>query len=72
MPVILATWEAEIQRLLKTRLGNSSQNSISKITRAQWTGVVAGVVEHGFQTLSHQKKRKKRMRESAGWSRVLV
>jgi hypothetical protein len=29
-------------------------------------------VEHGFQTLSHQKKRKKRMRESAGWSRVLV
>jgi hypothetical protein len=47
MPVILATWEAEIWRLAAP--GQSGQvvceTPISKTARAKWTGVVAQVVE---------------------------
>jgi hypothetical protein len=47
MPVILATWEAEIKRNLVP--GQPRQivleTPISKITRAKWTGSVAQVVE---------------------------
>jgi hypothetical protein len=40
MSVILATWEAEIGRItLEASLSNNSQDTISKITRAKWTGV---------------------------------
>jgi hypothetical protein len=39
MPVLLATWEAEIRKT------NSLQDSISKITRAKWTGDVAQAVQ---------------------------
>jgi hypothetical protein len=54
MPVILATWEAEIRRI--TVQGQPRQiageTPISKITRAKWTGGVAQAVEHllAFQT----------------------
>jgi hypothetical protein len=48
MPIILATWEAEIRRLLVE--GHSRQivceTPIFKITRAKWTGGLAQVVQH--------------------------
>jgi hypothetical protein len=46
-PVILATWEAEIGRIRVSRpfWANSSQDLISKIARAKWTGGVAQVAE---------------------------
>jgi hypothetical protein len=38
MPVILATWETQIGRTVSLRpaQANSSQDTISKITRAKW------------------------------------
>jgi hypothetical protein len=46
MSVILATWEAKIKRI--TAQGQPGQivykNSISKVTRAKWTGSVAQAV----------------------------
>jgi hypothetical protein len=49
MTVILTTWEAEIRKIsLRSAQANSSQDLISKITRAKWTGDVARVVEHLF------------------------
>jgi hypothetical protein len=47
-PIILATWEAEIWRVAVQRpaQANSSGDSISKMTRAEWTGGVAQVVEY--------------------------
>jgi hypothetical protein len=45
-PVILATLEADCGS--RPSLTNSSQNPISKITRAKWTRSVAQVVEHLF------------------------
>jgi hypothetical protein len=47
MPVILATWGAEIRRIMGSRLAgaNSSQDPISKITTTKWTGGVAQAVE---------------------------
>jgi hypothetical protein len=44
MPAILATWEAEIGRIIVW--ANSSQDSISKISIAKWTGGVVQAVEH--------------------------
>jgi hypothetical protein len=48
MPVILATWEAEIRRTrIRGHHGKkSSQDPISKITRVKWTPGVAQAVEH--------------------------
>jgi hypothetical protein len=49
--VILATWEAEIERIevrgqpAGSLQAKSSQVSVSKITRAKWTGDVAQAVE---------------------------
>jgi hypothetical protein len=51
--VILATWEAEIGRIIvqgQPRL-IVWETSISKITRAKWTGGVDQVVEHLLQEL---------------------
>jgi hypothetical protein len=48
MPVILATWEAEIKRI-KFRgqpVQIVGETQISKITRAKWTGGMAQAVEH--------------------------
>jgi hypothetical protein len=47
-PVILATWDAEIRRIMvqgQTR-ANSSQYPISKITREKWTIGVARAAEN--------------------------
>jgi hypothetical protein len=65
MPVILATWEAEIRSTaIWGQPGeNSSQDPISKITRAKWTGGVAQVVKHllcKHEALSHKKKKGKK------------
>jgi hypothetical protein len=39
LPVILATWKAEIRRIANFRpVWASSQDPISKITKAKWTG----------------------------------
>jgi hypothetical protein len=48
MPVILAIWEAAIRRIEDRgqHWVNSSQDPISKMTRAKWAGGVAQVVEH--------------------------
>jgi hypothetical protein len=47
MPTILATQEAEFEDLsLRPAQANSSQDPISKITRAKWTRGVAPAVEH--------------------------
>jgi hypothetical protein len=49
MPVILATWEAEIWRISiwgQPFEENSLRDPVSKITRAKETGGVAHVVEH--------------------------
>jgi hypothetical protein len=49
-PILLAAWEAEIRRIMV--LGQPGQEfmrthlSISKRTRAKWTGGVAQVVKH--------------------------
>jgi hypothetical protein len=45
-PVILATWETEIRRIAVSGQANSSQDPISKITRAKWTEGEAQAVEH--------------------------
>jgi hypothetical protein len=47
IPVILATWEAEIRRvMIQGQLGQIVHEiPISKITRAKWTGGVAQAVE---------------------------
>jgi hypothetical protein len=47
LPAILATWEADIRRIVIWGHpgGNSSQDPIFKITRAKWTGGVAQAVE---------------------------
>jgi hypothetical protein len=42
-PVILATWEAEIRKI---EVGGHDGVTISKITKAKWTGGVAQVIEH--------------------------
>jgi hypothetical protein len=42
MPIFLATWEAEIGRIV---FGGQHETPISKITRAKWTGDVAQTVE---------------------------
>jgi hypothetical protein len=42
MPVILATWEVEIGRILVS-LGKQFETPISKITSEKWTGGVAQV-----------------------------
>jgi hypothetical protein len=63
MPVILATWGAEIRRIMGSRLAgaNSSQDPISKITTTKWTGGVVQTVQHLFwkcKPQSHHKKKK--------------
>jgi hypothetical protein len=66
-PIILAIWEAEIRRIKVQGQANSSQDPISKITRAKWTGSVAQVVERllckcknpKLRLPSHKKKKKK-------------
>jgi hypothetical protein len=47
MPAILATWEAEIGRVMvQGQSGQTVQKTpISKITRAKWTKGVAEVIE---------------------------
>jgi hypothetical protein len=53
MPVVLASWEAEIRRITvqdQPRTNNSQDPPISKLTRAKWTGGVAQVVEHLLYT----------------------
>jgi hypothetical protein len=49
-PVILATWEADIRRIMVQ--GHPKQiihkNPISKITRAKWTGGAAQAIKHLF------------------------
>jgi hypothetical protein len=65
-PIILAIWEAEIRRIKVQGQANSSQDPISKITRAKWTGSVAQVVERllckcknpKLRLPSHKKKKK--------------
>jgi hypothetical protein len=47
MPVILATWEAEI----RPAQANSLKDPISKITRAKWTEGVVQEVQHLFYKL---------------------
>jgi hypothetical protein len=46
VPVILATWKAEIRRITyRGQVGQIiSETPISKITKAKWTGDVAQVV----------------------------
>jgi hypothetical protein len=64
--MILAIWEAEIGRMALQ--AKSTQDPISKITRAKWTGGVAQVAEHllckhkalNSNYKSHQKKKKKK------------
>jgi hypothetical protein len=48
MPVILATWEAEMERMvMRGQPGQIVlQTPISNITRAKWTGSVVQAVEH--------------------------
>jgi hypothetical protein len=48
MSVIPATWEAEIRRVMdsSTARANSSQDLISKITKAKWTAGVPQAVKH--------------------------
>jgi hypothetical protein len=50
MPVILATWEAEIRRIeVQGQTGQVFCKTTSpKITRAKWTGGVAKAVKHCF------------------------
>jgi hypothetical protein len=48
MPLILATWGAEVRRIVvwgQPSQAHSSQDPISKITRAKWTGGMAQVVQ---------------------------
>jgi hypothetical protein len=47
MPIILATWETEIRRIMVKDQHRQivSWDVISKLTRAKWTGDVAKVVE---------------------------
>jgi hypothetical protein len=47
-PVILATWEAEIRRVtVQDQPGvNILRDSISKITRAKWTGYTVQEIEY--------------------------
>jgi hypothetical protein len=54
MPVILATWEAEIRRPTQA---SSSQDPISIITRAKWAGCMGQAVElPGLQVQSPEFK----------------
>jgi hypothetical protein len=48
MSVILATWEAEIRRIVVQGQPEKivCETPISKITRAKWTGGLAQAVEH--------------------------
>jgi hypothetical protein len=41
MPIIVATWEAEIRRIRRPTWANTSQDAISKVTGAKGTGGVA-------------------------------
>jgi hypothetical protein len=46
-PIILATWEAKIRRIaVQGYQGKQFRRSISKITRAKWTGSMAQAVGH--------------------------
>jgi hypothetical protein len=56
IPVILATWEAEIRKI--TVQDQPGRDPISKITRAKWTGVVVQVGSPDFKLKSHQKNDK--------------
>jgi hypothetical protein len=65
MSVIPATCEAEIGRIIvRGQPTHSSQDPISKITRAKWPGGVAQEVEYllcpEFTPHSHQKKKKEK------------
>jgi hypothetical protein len=68
-PVTLATWEAEIKKITvwSQPWTDSSQDSISKITRIKWSGGVPQMSEHltskhesGFKPQFHLKKKKKK------------
>jgi hypothetical protein len=46
MPVILATWGAEMERIMfKVNQANRAQDPISKVTREKWTGSMTQAVE---------------------------
>jgi hypothetical protein len=66
MSVVLAAWEAEMGKIevqSQARQIVCKTLSISKITRAKWTGGVTQVIECLFyrhEALSHQKKQKQK------------
>jgi hypothetical protein len=66
LPVILATWEAEIGRISVKDQPRQIVGvaPISKITRAKWTGGVAQAVKcksSEFKSQSYKKKKKKKL-----------
>jgi hypothetical protein len=67
-PVILATWEAGIRRTADLPAqANTSEDPISKINRAKWTGDVAQAAEHLLCKCEEPLVKKKRVGGFEGW-----
>jgi hypothetical protein len=59
MPVIPATWKAEMDCSSRPAGANSSGNPTSKITKAKWTEGMTPEVDREFRPRFHKKKKKK-------------